>query len=124
GLADAPRARPDDRQRLAAIRLNLASLRQASDPQAAADTCREAIAIHESLTARFPDVPEYRAALGHCCYVLARALVVAGAPADARRSAERAIELHRPAPAAPLNDDGLRALGDDHLVLAHILVRL
>ena len=77
-LADAPRPIPDDRQRLAALRLNLASLQQTADPRGAADSCRQAIAIQVKLTSEFPEVPEYRAALGHCWYVLARSLIGAG----------------------------------------------
>src|SRR5262245_27859139 len=117
-------ASPDDRQRLAATHVNLASLRQKTDPRAAAESCRVAVATLVSLDAQFPGVPEYRQSLGHCHYVLARTLIGLGGFDEARRSASRAVELHRSTQALPLVRDGVNVLRDDYHVLAHASLQL
>jgi serine/threonine-protein kinase len=123
-LVSGATAAPDDHQRLAAIHVNQASLRQKTDPRGAAESYRVGVAILEVLDARFPGVPEYRESLGHCHYDLARTLIGLGAFDEARRSASRAVELHRPTQALPLVRDGVNVLREDYFVLAHVSLRL
>ena len=105
-------------------RLNLASVLEPMGAAEATRTYREALASQERLTAEFPEVPEYRLALGRTLYSLARLLVADDDLSGARVLLGRAIAYHRDLLADDARNHAAREfLRDDHAVLCLALIR-
>jgi eukaryotic-like serine/threonine-protein kinase len=116
---------PDYHQKLAVTRLNLALLLELRNPGAAKQIYHQALDEQESLLSLFPDVPEYRLALGRTLYSLSGLHFKQGEFATARMLLERAIPQHRAAlDFNRRNQAGRDYLRDDYGVLTVVLVRL
>src|SRR5262249_3243281 len=116
---------PDYLHKLAVTRLNLALVLEPSDPHAARQVYRDALAAQEMLSARFPEVSEFRLALGRTLYTLAGLLARQAELTEARRLLEQAIDHHRVAlELNSRNDSSREYLRDDYGVLAVVLLRL
>jgi tetratricopeptide (TPR) repeat protein len=116
---------PDYHQKLAVTRLNLALLLESRKAMEAKQLYQQALDEQDYLLNRFPDVPEYRLALGRTLYLLSGLLFKQSELAAARRLLEQAIPHHR----ATLdlnrrNQAGRDYLRDDYGVLTVVLVRL
>jgi tetratricopeptide (TPR) repeat protein len=110
-VADFPGV-PDYRYKLAATRLNLATLLEKADPTAAQTAVRAALSDCEALAARFPGVPEYGFAEGNASYCLGDLLAREGHLAEAGQALEQAVKrLQAALEANPRNPSYVRALG-------------
>ncbi len=116
---------PDYPQKLTVTRLNLALLLESRNPLAAKQIYHQALDAQESVLSLFPDVPEYRLALGRTLYSLSGLHFKQGEHANARRLMEQAIPHHRAAlEFNRRNQAGRDYLRDDYGVLTVVLVEL
>jgi len=116
---------PDYPQKLAVTRLNLALLLESRNPLAAKQIYHQARDAQESVLSLFPDVPEYRLALGRTLHSLSGLHFKQAEHVDARRLMEQAIPHHRAAlEFNRRNQAGRDYLRDDYGVLTVVLVEL
>ena len=96
---------PDYRQNLAIAEFQLNLLKIATDPAGAEPALAQLLDDQESLIVRYPDVPDYRNALGRNLFDYGKLLFERGDPARAENLVEKAVERFQ---AALKSDPGNR----------------
>src|SRR5262249_19757124 len=122
-LANAFTQRPDYRQHLALMRLNLGILlAETGHPIEAESSFQAALTALEKLVAEHPRVPEYQGALGRALDSLAMLHYQRGQRAEVREHLEEAIRHNRLAlQGSARNLDYLEFLFRDYAYLAQVL---
>ena len=124
GLAAASPAIANYRASLASTLTSQGNLQFKTDPREAMKSYQEAIDTHEQLVKEFPNVPEYRYALGESVLSLARSMATQNDPGTCPQI-ERAIAAHRAAlEADPRNVRYALGLCEDERILATVLLAL
>ena len=98
-------------------------LRISVDPGATEPECHEVVESHRQIVDSYPEVPEYRQALGRALYALARCQISHEAWNEAASSLNQAIDHHRDSLSSPPDQSGLKFLRDDYGVLADALLK-
>ncbi len=110
---------------LASTLTSVGNLKYHTDPEGADKDYAEAIQTHAKLVKDYPNVPEYRYALGESLFDLARSRGNREDLEDAREQIDRAIATHRIAwDADPRNKLYPTGLVEDYKLQANILLRL